>query len=150
MKNLFLLTALMCIMAFSANAQLGAPTTKVKDTFDIVSVTYNGTHLNRADWPATIIVMDANNFYIAKHVYKIRPESALSKMEKREKKDVWISGLQPYNSDGTNYSISRTLYFTTCNRKKVKILTEYWYDGDIFFYIGEDYEFKVKRRTHHL
>ena len=38
----------------SANAQLGLPTTKVKDTMGLSKVCYNETELNRADWPDTI------------------------------------------------------------------------------------------------
>ena len=145
MKKLFLLTTLMCIMAFSANAQLGAPTTKVKDTFDIVSVTYNGTRLNRADWPATIIVMDANNFYIAKHVYKIKSQSQLTEKEKAEtiRRRAW--------SITRDSDISYAIFFTICNKKKVTIEKTIWESSDrIFFDIGEDYKFEVKRRTHHL
>ena len=149
MKKMFLLTTLMCIMAFSANAQLGAPTTKVKDTFDIVSVTYNGTRLNRADWPATIIVMDANNFYIAKHVYKIKPQSHLTEKEKAEtiRRRAWSIPEDPTEKDPISYAI----YYTICNKKKVTIKsTHFSSSGRIRFEIGEDYSFVVERRTHHL
>lgn len=140
---------MMCIMAFSANAQLGAPTTKVKDTFDIVSVTYNGTGLNRADWPATIIVMDANNFYIAKHVYKRRPQSQLTEKEKAEINRMRILSL-PYDPTDMNPN-SYAIYFTICNKQKVTITeTYYGSSGRTFFKFGEDYEFEVKPRTHHL
>ncbi len=53
----------------SANAQLGKPTTNVKDTFYISEVYYNGTKLNRADWPDSMIVEDALKVYVAKYVY---------------------------------------------------------------------------------
>ena len=56
-------------IGLTAHAQLGEPTTNVKDTFHISSVFYNGTALGRDDWPDTIIVEDALNVYIAKYVY---------------------------------------------------------------------------------
>ena len=69
MKKWILFGTIVCISAFSANAQLGLPSTTVKDTFDISRVYYNGAELNRADWPDTAIVEDALNVYIAHHVY---------------------------------------------------------------------------------
>ena len=69
MKKWILFSEMVCMFVFSANAQLGLPTTKVKDTMDISKVYYNGTELNRADWPDTIIVEDALNVYIANYVY---------------------------------------------------------------------------------
>ena len=60
---------MMFVITVSANAQLGLPTTTVKDTFDISKAYYNGTELNRADWPDTVIVEDALNVYIANYVY---------------------------------------------------------------------------------
>lgn len=68
MKKAFLF-GMICVYAMSANAQLGKPTTSVKDTFYISEVYYNGTKLNRADWPDTMIVEDALNVYIAKYIY---------------------------------------------------------------------------------
>ena len=69
MKKLLLFGIMMFVGVLSASAQLGLPTTKVKDTFDISRVYYNGTALNRADWPDTMIVEDALNVYIANFVY---------------------------------------------------------------------------------
>ena len=69
MKKLLLFGIMMFVGVLSASAQLGLPTTKVKDTFDISRVYYNGTELNRADWPDTMIVEDALNVYIANFVY---------------------------------------------------------------------------------
>ena len=56
------------VVAMRANAQLGLPTTTVKDTMVISKVYYNGTELNRADWPDTVVVEDALNVYVASHV----------------------------------------------------------------------------------
>ncbi len=60
---------MVCSFGITANAQLGKPTTSVKDTFYISKVFYNGTELNRADWPDTTIIEDALNVYVAKYVY---------------------------------------------------------------------------------
>ena len=51
------------------HAQLGTPTTTVKDTFQITKVVFNGTELNKADWPATIILEDA---YVKGKAQKVR------------------------------------------------------------------------------
>ena len=59
----------MCLATTFANAQLGKPTTNAKDTLYISNVYYNGTALNKTDWPDTIIVEDALNVYVDKYVY---------------------------------------------------------------------------------
>jgi hypothetical protein len=69
MKKLLLFGIMMFVVAVSTRAQLGLPTTTVKDTFDIITAYYNGAELNRADWPDTMIVEDALNVYIANFVY---------------------------------------------------------------------------------
>ena len=69
MKKILLISVVVFGVGLTAYAQLGKPTTNVKDTFYISSVFYNGTALNKADWPDTIIVEDALNVYIAKYVY---------------------------------------------------------------------------------
>lgn len=69
MDKSLLFCAVMCVFVMSANAQLGKPTTIVKDTFYISEVYYNGTKLNRADWPDTMIVEDALKVYVSKYVY---------------------------------------------------------------------------------
>ena len=69
MNKAFLTLAVLCGFGLVTNAQLGKPTTKVKDTLYINQVYYNGTELNRVDWPDSIIVEDALNVYIANYVY---------------------------------------------------------------------------------
>ena len=69
MKKILLISVVVFGIGLTAHAQLGEPTTNVKDTFHISSVFYNGTALGRADWPDTIIVEDALNVYIAKYIY---------------------------------------------------------------------------------
>ena len=61
--------AVLLAISVTTKAQLGLPTTSVKDTFQITEIVYNGAKLNREDWPATIIVEDALNIYISKYVY---------------------------------------------------------------------------------
>ena len=69
MKKAFIFGAMVCVFILSANAQLGKPTTNVKDTFCVKAVYYNGMALNRPDWPDTIIVEDALKIYVANYVY---------------------------------------------------------------------------------
>lgn len=69
MKKILLISVVVFGIGLTAHAQLGEPTTNVKDTFRISNVFYNGTALNKADWPDTIIVEDALNVYIAKYIY---------------------------------------------------------------------------------
>ena len=69
MKKILILCVAILSLAITAKAQLGTPTTTVKDTFQITEIKYNGTKLNKADWPATIIVEDALKIYISKYVY---------------------------------------------------------------------------------
>lgn len=69
MKKILLISVVVFGIGLTAHAQLGEPTTHVKDTFHISSVFYNGTALGKADWPDTIIVEDALSVYIAQFVY---------------------------------------------------------------------------------
>lgn len=69
MKKTMIICALLLVISMTANAQLGSPTTTVKDTFQITEIVYNGAKLNKADWPATFIAEDALNIYISKYVY---------------------------------------------------------------------------------
>ncbi len=69
MKKILLTLVLFCTLTITANAQLGTPTTNVRDTFKITNVYYNGTELHKTDWPDTIIMEDALKVYIAKYVY---------------------------------------------------------------------------------
>ena len=121
MKKWFLFGTMFCMFAFSANAQLGIPTTKVKDTLDISRVYYNGAELNRADWPDTVIVEDALNVYIANYVY------AKGKM-----KETHRSGRH---------------YDATCNGKTVALVVRRSVGvfGELNFTIGE-YRFVVRER----
>lgn len=95
MKKILLISVVVFGVGLTAYAQLGKPTTNVKDTFYISSVFYNGTALNKADWPGTIIVEDALNVYIAKYVYV-----------KGKLKDTWV---------GENR------YEATCNGKTIPL-----------------------------
>ncbi len=69
MKKIIFAFAIFGILTLTANAQLGIPSTNVKDTFKISNVYYNGTELHKTDWPDTIIMEDALKVYIAKYVY---------------------------------------------------------------------------------
>ncbi len=69
MRKTNMIFAVMIAVAMTAKGQLGLPTTTIKDTFQITEIKYNGTKLNKADWPATIIVEDALRIYISKYVY---------------------------------------------------------------------------------
>ena len=102
---------MICVCAMSANAQLGKPTTSVKDTFYISEVYYNGTKLNRADWPDTIIVEDALKIYVAKYVY--------------------VKGKLKKKLGGENY------YDATCNGKTstLTINSNYQYTIDDYIFI---------------
>lgn len=95
MKKILLISVVVFGIGMTAHAQLGKPTTNVKDTFYISSVFYNGKALGRADWPDTIIVEDALNVYIAKYVYV-----------KGKLKDTWV--------DGNSYE-------STCNGKTIPL-----------------------------
>ena len=117
-RIVFILSAF--FFSFYAEAQLGVPTTSVKDTFDIVKTSYNGTELNRADWPATFIVEDANNIYVADYVYK--------------------KGQLQYKTEGNHYD-------ATCNgtTHKVTVLRPSSYRSGSYV-IGE-YVFEVTARN---
>jgi hypothetical protein len=121
MRNWILFGAMMCILAFSASAQLGVPTTTVKDTFDISRVYYNGAELNRADWPDTILVEDALNVYIANYVY------VKGKMKETRR-------------SGRHYDV-------TCNGKTVRLVVKQSISGlgELSYSIG-DYVFWVRTR----
>ena len=93
MKKILLISVVIFGIGLTAHAQLGEPTTNVKDTFHISSVFYNGTALGRADWPDTIIVEDALNVYIAKYIYV-----------KGKLKYTWVDG---------------NIYEATCNGKTI-------------------------------
>ena len=123
MKKAFLLGAMVCVFIMTANAQLGKPTTNVKDTFYVKDVYYNGMTLNRPDWPDTIIVEDALKIYVAKYVY----------VKGKAKKKLGYF----------------TYYDATCNGKVYEIgvtrdhaMTDEW---DIKFSIGE-YVFVTTRK----
>ena len=70
MTKKIILAAALTIVNVVAFAQLGAPKITAKDTFYIVSVYYNETKLNRADWPDNHLVEDAVNIYIAGYTYR--------------------------------------------------------------------------------
>ena len=124
MKKLLLFGIMMLAVAMSASAQLGLPTTTVKDTFDIVKAYYNGTELNRADWPDTIIVEDALDVYIANYVYK-----------KGRLKETHKSGRH---------------YDATCNGKVARLVVKRSVGvlGELNYSIGE-YPFVVRDRKQH-
>lgn len=69
MKKILLTLVLFCTLTVTANAQLGTPSTNVRDTFKITNVYYNGTELHKTDWPDTVIMEDALKVYIANYVY---------------------------------------------------------------------------------
>ena len=121
MKKLLLFGIMMFAIAMSANAQLGLPTTTVKDTFDISRVYYNGVELNRADWPDTMIVEDALNVYVANYVYV-----------KEKMKDTPMRGRH---------------YDATCNGKTVRLVVKQSISGlgELSYSIGE-YVFWVRNR----
>ena len=124
MKKLLLFGIMMCAIDMSASAQLGLPTTTVKDTFDINRAYYNGAELNRADWPDTVIVEDALNVYIANYVYV-----------KGKLKDTRRSGRH---------------YDATCNGKTVRLVVKQSISGlgELSYSIGE-YLFMVRNRKQH-
>ena len=124
MNKWILFSAMVCVFVFSANAQLGLPTTTVKDTLDISKVYYNGTELNRADWPDTVIVEDALNVYIANYVYA-----------KGKLKETHRSGRH---------------YDATCNGKTVRLVVKRSVSelGELSYSIGE-YVFWVRERKQH-
>lgn len=97
MKKILLISVVVFGVGLTAYAQLGKPTTNVKDTFYISSVFYNGTALNKADWPDTIIVEDALNVYIANYVYV-----------KGKLKDTWV-GENRYEATCNGKTISLTI-----------------------------------------
>ena len=121
MKKSLLFGIMLFVVAMSANAQLGLPTTTVKDTLDISKVYYNGTELNRADWPDTVIVEDALNVYIANYVYA-----------KGKLKETHRSGRH---------------YDATCNGKTVRLVVKRSVSelGELSYSIGE-YVFWVRER----
>ena len=114
----------MFAVAMSASAQLGLPTTTVKDTFDISRAYYNGAELNRADWPDTVIVEDALNVYIANYIYV-----------KGKLKETHRSGRH---------------YDATCNGKTAQIVIKRSVGvlGEFNYSIGE-YLFVVRERKQH-
>lgn len=68
MKKIYLFT-LFIFLGSVAFAQLGAPNITKKDTLQIAVVSYNGTELDSVDWPATYLVEDAVNLYVANYKY---------------------------------------------------------------------------------
>ena len=121
MKKLLLFGLMLFVVAMCANAQLGLPTTTVKDTMVISKVYYNGTELNRADWPDTGVVEDALNVYVASHVYR-----------KGRMKETLRSGRH---------------YDATCNGKTVRLVIKRSVSelDELSYSIGE-YVFWVKGR----
>ena len=124
MKKWILFSAMVCMFVFSANAQLGLPSTTVKDTMDIIKAYYNGAELNRADWPDTIIAEDALNVYIANYVYT-----------KGKLKETYKTGRH---------------YDATCNGKTVPLVVKRSVSelGELSYSIGE-YVFWVRGRKQH-
>lgn len=115
MKKILLISVVVFGIGLTAHAQLGEPTTNVKDTFHISSVFYNGTALGRADWPDTIIVEDALNVYIAKYIYV-----------KGKLKYTWVDG---------------NIYEATCNGKTIPMTIkqqEKYTIGDYEFIVKKD------------
>lgn len=73
MKNKIISLTLLLFFAFASNltyAQLGEPKITVKDTLMILSVSYNETIMEMADWPASFIVEDPVYIYVAGYKYK--------------------------------------------------------------------------------
>ncbi len=109
-------------LGMTANAQLGKPTTTVKDTFYIKHAYYNGKQLNRADWPDTMIVEDALKVFVAKSIYT--------------KGDL-------------KFTFSGRKYEASCNGKNEEIFfgdeDEYVEIGDYRFYINKKKPEKDKR-----
>ncbi len=121
MKKLLLFGLMLFVVAMCANAQLGLPTTTVKDTMDVIKVYYNGTVLNRADWPDTVVVEDALSVYVANYVY-----------EKGSLKETLRNGRH---------------YDATCNGKTVRLVVRRSVSklDELSYSIGE-YVFWVKSR----
>lgn len=118
-------------------AQLGAPTTHVKDTFFIEACVYNGEELSPADYPATYIVEDALNIYIAGFKYV--------------KGRLVRSRVHDYESSWGGY-ITYYQYNALCNGKREDILKVIAHedcktDYDRKYSIG-DYEFFVTYKSH--
>ncbi len=112
MKKIMLLCAAIIAFGMAAYAQLGKPTTTVKDTFYINHTYYSGMKLNRADWPDTMIVEDALKVYVAKSTY---------------------------TKEELKFTFSGRKYETLCNGKKYEIFfgddNEYVEIGGYRFYI---------------
>lgn len=120
MRKVLFICAMVCSFGITANAQLGKPTSNVKDTFLISEVYYNGIKLNRADWPDTIIVEDALKVYVAKNVY--------------------VKG-KLKNSLGNRFYY----YNASCKGKTSSLAIERNYDYNDFKYTIDDYIFIVKK-----
>lgn len=69
MKKMFL-CLLFGVLFNCAEAQLGVPSISSRDTLLISRVLYNNYELNKNDWPADILIEDALELRIGKHVYK--------------------------------------------------------------------------------
>lgn len=111
MKKVLMICAVFLSLAMTAKAQLGTPTTTVKDTFQITRIKYNGTELNKADWPATIIVEDALKIYISKYVYvkgkaqKVRGGYEYNAICKGKNTKVYVRRPPSYPRSMGNYSM---------------------------------------------
>ena len=109
MTKRIILAAALTIVNVVAFAQLGAPKITAKDTFYIVSVYYNETKLNRADWPDNHLVEDAVNIYIAGYTYR--------------KGQRTYSKLDDYVSSWGGHIDYITYNDAICNGKKQRIAT---------------------------
>lgn len=134
MKKVFftLLLSLVCLMA---HAQLKAPKITVKDTLVIMSTLYNNTELAYEDWPATQIIEDAVNIYIAEYTYK-KGTTLFAKVD--EYLSSWEGHVDAY------------FYRAVCNGQKssiTKLVTRKdCEDYPLRKYVIDDYSFYVLSR----
>lgn len=103
-----LLILLFFVFTLSVSAQLKPPTTTSKDTLYIVFASYNETTLSSSDWPATFLVEDAINIYIAGHTY-------------RKGTPVDVDRYLYESSWGGHVDVAK--YMAVCNGKRQEIFT---------------------------
>lgn len=132
MKQIFTL-GLAMMLSFAAFAQLGAPKTTVKDTLNILSVSYNGTLLDIQDWPARYIVEDPVYIYIANYKYK--------------KNKPTYKETKHYDSSWGGHIDFIAYGDAVCNGKKQSILIVHPYEDCSLNYVDKyvigDYDFMV-------
>lgn len=127
------LLILFAALANISYGQLGEPKTTVKDTFAILTVSYNGTSLDKQDWPAKQIIEDPVNIYIANYKYtKNKPTFS----EIKHYDSTWEGHVDVYAYDNAK-----------CNGKTQKILIVRPHEdcelNYVCKYVIGDYEFMV-------